>query len=187
MESPFLSDIAALRARAREHIERGAVTEGYQGPRDTVLRLLDAALATELVCVMRYLHHAFTASGLTSEPVAEEFRQHAQEEQTHAMSIAERITQLGGTPDFDPRSLTGRSHSEYVAAGSLTDMIRENLVAERIAIESYLEMIRFIGEKDPTTRRMLEEILSKEEEHAREMADLLIRVGRPEDGSDVED
>jgi bacterioferritin len=181
MESPFVTDIAALRARAREHIERGAVTDAYQGPREVVLSLLDAALATELVCVLRYLHHAFMASGLTSEPVAEEFRQHAQEEHGHALLIAERITQLGGAPSFDPSSLTGRSHSEYAGAGSLTDMIRENLVAERIAIESYLEMIRFIGEKDPTTRRMLEDILSKEEEHARELADLLIRVGRPEE------
>jgi bacterioferritin len=183
MESPFVTDVAALRARAREHIERGAVTDAYQGPRETVLGLLDAALATELVCVLRYLHHAFMASGLSSEPVAQEFREHAQEEQAHAMQIAERITQLGGSPNFDPTTLTRRSHSEYVPSGSLTEMIRENLVAERIAIESYLDMIRYVGEKDPTTRRMLEGILAKEEEHAREMADLLIRVGPRPDAS----
>lgn len=179
MESPFVTDVAALRARAREHIERGAVTEAYQGPRETVLGLLDAALATELVCVLRYWHHAFMAAGLSSEPVAQEFREHAQEEQEHAMRLAERITQLGGTPNFDPTTLTRRSHSEYAPSGPLAAMIRENLVAERIAIESYLEMVRYIGEKDPTTRRLLEDILAKEEEHARELADLLVRVGRP--------
>ena len=172
-ETPFLSDVKELRRRARAHIERGAVVEGYRGDRETVVRLLNEALATELVCVLRYMRHYFMAQGIASKSVADEFLQHATEEQEHVNRIAERITQLNGEPDFDPKNLATRSHSEYVEGRSLPDMLREDLVAERIAIESYSEVIRYIGDKDPTTRRMLEEILAVEEEHATDMADLL--------------
>lgn len=171
--SGFLSDIATLRARARQHIEDGAVTENYDADRETVLKLLNEALATELVCVLRYRRHHFTAKGIHAEPIAAEFKVHADEEQAHADRIAARIVQLGGSPDFSPDSLSARSHSEYVEGNSLQDMIRENLIAERIAIESYREMVQYLGDRDPTTRRMLEEILSVEEEHADELADML--------------
>jgi bacterioferritin len=172
-ESRFVSDVEELRRRAREHIERGAVTPGYRGRRDAIVNLLNEALATELVCVLRYKQHYHTAAGIQSEPVAREFNEHAAEEQEHADRIAARIAQLGGEPDFNPQVLAGRSHSEYVAGRSLVQMIRENLVAERIAIDSYGAMIRFVGDSDPTTRRMLEEILAVEEKHADELADLL--------------
>ena len=152
------------------------MTAGYGADRGVVLGLLNAALATELVCVLRYRRHHHMASGFHGATAAEEFLQHAVEEQEHADQIAQRIVQLGGKPDFDPDGLPSRSHSEYVACESLDEMVRENLVAERIAIESYTEMIRYIGDGDPTTRRMLEEILAKEEEHADEMADLLRAV-----------
>lgn len=174
MDQPsFLTDIQTLRARARQHIEEGAVTSGYAADRDTVIRLLNEALATEIVCTLRYRRHYFMAKGIHSQGVAEEFLQHSNEEQQHADLIAERIVQLGGEPDFSPEGLAGRSHAEYIEADSLVDMIKEDLVAERVAIESYGEMIRYIGDKDPTSRRILEEILATEEEHAEELADLL--------------
>jgi bacterioferritin len=169
----FQSDIETIRARAREHIERGAVTSGYQADLDTVIRLLNEALATEIVCVLRYKRHHFMAAGIHFQSVAAEFLTHANEEQAHADRIAERITQLGGEPNFSPEGLASRSHSEYVEGDTLVDMIREDLVAERIAIESYGEMIRYIGDGDPTTRRMLEEILAVEEEHANDLSSLL--------------
>src|SRR4051812_14400248 len=169
----FPSDIQALRQRARQHIENGAVTEGYKVDRETALKVLNEALATETVCVLRYKRHYFSATGISSEGVKAEFLEHAQEEQEHADRIAERITQLGGEPDLNPSILTERSHSQYVEGKNLVDMIKEDLIAERIAIESYTEMIRFFGDGDPTSRRMLEEILAKEEEHANDMLDLL--------------
>ena len=168
-----ISDLQAIRERARKHIERGAVTEGYRADRKVVLKLLNEALATEIVCVLRYRRHYFMASGIQSEPIAQEFLQHANEEQQHADQIAARIIQLGGEPNFSPEGLSSRSHSEYVEGQNLIDMVREDLVAERIAIESYSEMIRYIGDNDPTTRRMLEEILAVEEEHADDMASIL--------------
>jgi bacterioferritin len=177
-ESPFLSDIQTLRNRARQHIEEGAVTPGYAADRDTVIKLLNEALATEIVCVLRYRKHHFMARGIHSPAVADEFLVHSNEEQGHADQIAERIVQLGGEPNFSPEGITSRSHAEYVDAVTLIDMIRENLVAERIAIDSYGEMIRYLGDKDPTSRRVLEGILAVEEEHADELADLL--TGMPE-------
>jgi bacterioferritin len=177
MRSTYLSDIATIRDRARRHMELGAVTETYGVDRDTVLRLLDAALATEIVCVLRYKHHMFMAKGVRAEIVAAEFQQHAAEEQQHADQIAARIVQLGGIPDLAPEGLTSRSHSEYVEAGSLREMLEENLFAERIAIESYQEMIRYLGDGDPTTRRLLEGILAVEEEHAEDLSSLLQDVG----------
>jgi bacterioferritin len=169
----FASDVAGIRRRAREHTERGAVTQGYRADRDAVLKLLNEALATEIVCVLRYRRHYFMAMGIHAHPVADEFLQHANEEQGHADQIAERITQLGGAPDLNPDGLLARSHSEYVEGGSLIEMMREDLVAERIAIDSYSEMIRYLGNDDPTTRRMLEGILAVEEEHADDLAKLL--------------
>ena len=154
-------------------MERGAVTEGYAADLDVVLRLLNEALATEIVCVLRYKRHHYMATGIHAQAVAAEFLEHANEEQGHADLIAARITQLGGSPDFDPQGLHARSHTEYVEGGNLGDMIREDLVAERIGIESYGEMIRYIGDADPTTRRMLEGILATEEEHAQDLASLL--------------
>src|SRR5947207_15136171 len=172
-----LSDIETLRRRAREHIAQGAVTPGYHADRGTVVKLLNEALATEIVCVLRYKRHYFMAKGIHAESVAAEFQQHAAEEQQHADQIAERITQLGGEPDFAPDGLASRSHSEYVEGGSLEEMIREDLVAERIAIDSYREMIAYLGDEDPTTRRLMEEILAKEEEHADDLANLLEDLG----------
>jgi len=174
---PFLTDIKTLRTRARQHIERGAVTPGYQADRDTVVRLLNEALATELICVLRYKRHYFMASGIHAGTVAAEFLQHATEESMHADQIAQRIVQLGGEPDFSPTGLATRSHAEYVEGSSLLDMIREDLVAERIAIDSYGDMIRFVDRDDPTTTRMLEGILAMEEEHADDLASLLVELG----------
>ncbi|HVZ73155.1 MAG TPA: ferritin-like domain-containing protein [Polyangia bacterium] len=173
----FLSDVTELRRRAREHIEKGAVTAVYGSDRATVIKLLNEALATELVCVLRYKFHYFMATGIHSQAVAAEFLEHANEEQAHADLIAERITQLDGKPELDPRGLATRSHSEYVEGTGLVDMIREDLVAERVAIESYTEIIRYIGDGDPTTRRMLEKILAVEEEHAEDMKTLLEDIG----------
>ena len=173
MAQDFLTDIKTLRERARKHIENGAVTEGYQADRVTVVRLLNEALATEIVCVLRYKRHYFMAQGIHSQAVAAEFQEHATEEQQHADLIAERIVQLGGEPNFNPEGLAARSHAEYVEGGSLVDMIKEDLVAERIAIDSYAEMARYFGEKDPTTRRMVEGILAMEEQHADDLASLL--------------
>lgn len=177
-KQPFLSDIQEIRKRARKHMEKGAVTEGYKADLETVLKVLNEALATEIVCVLRYKRHHYMAKGLSAQSVADEFAEHAAEEQTHADSIAQRITELGGEPNFNPEGLAGRSHSEYVEGDSLTSMIKEDLVAERIAIESYSEIIRYLGENDPTSRRMMEEILAKEEEHAEDMLSLLDRVGK---------
>src|SRR5688572_24678478 len=172
-KKPFLSDIKTLRARARKHIERGAVTASNHADLDTVIRILNEALATEIVCVLRYRRHYFMASGIHFQSVADEFLAHSNEEQAHADLIAARITQLGGEPNFAPEGLATRSHSEYVAGDSLVDMIREDLVAERVAIDSYSEMIRYVGDGDPTTRRMLEGILAVEEEHADDLSTLL--------------
>ena len=172
-DKPFLSDVQELRRRARRHIEEGAVTESYRGDRATVIKLLNEALATEIVCVLRYKRHYFMAQGIHAEPIAAEFLQHANEEQGHADQIAERIIQLGGAPNFNPDGLLMRSHSEYVEGHTLIDMIKEDLVAERVAIDSYTEMIRYIGENDITTRRMLESILAVEEEHAEDLASFL--------------
>ena len=174
--TPFISDIKELRKRARAHIEKGAVTDGYKVDRETAIKLLNEALATEIVCVLRYKRHYYAAEGIHSEGVKAEFLEHANEEQGHADQIAERITQLDGEPNLNPEGMLTRSHSEYVEGKNLVDMIRENLIAERIAIESYSEMIRFFGDGDPTTRRMLEEILAKEEEHANDMNDLLKNI-----------
>lgn len=170
---PFLSDVQAIRKRAREHMEEGAVTAGYQADREAVLKLLNDALATEIVCTLRYRRHYFMAKGIHSKGIADEFLQHSNEEQQHADQIAERIVQLGGEPNFSPEGLLTRSHAEYVEGASLVDMIKEDLVAERVAIDSYREIIQFLGEKDPTSRRIMESILAVEEEHADDMADLL--------------
>jgi bacterioferritin len=175
---PFLTDIKALRDRARKHIEDGAVTHGYKADRTTVIKLLNEALATELVCILRYKRHFFMASGINADSVAQEFLQHATEEQGHADLIATRIVQLKGEPDFNPEGLAMRSHAEYVEGNSLLDMIKEDLVAERIAIDSYGEMIRYLGENDVTTRRMLEGILAMEEEHADDLSSLLEKLDR---------
>lgn len=168
-----LTDIQTLRRNARQHVDNGAVTAGYAADRESVVKLLNDALATEIVCVLRYRRHYFMARGIDSQSVATEFLAHSNEEQGHADQIAERIVQLGGEPDFSPGSLAGRSHAEYVAGNSLVDMIGEDLVAERIAIDSYRDAIRYLGGDDPTTRRMLEGILAVEEEHADDLADLL--------------
>jgi bacterioferritin len=170
---PFLTDVKELRRRARQHIENGAVTEGYRGDRDTVVRLLNEALATEIVCVLRYKRHYFMASGINAQAVAAEFLAHAGEEQQHADQISERITQLGGAPNLSPEGMLSRSHSEYVEGENIVDMLREDLVAERVAIDSYSEMIRYVSDNDPTTRRMLESILAVEEEHAEDLKTLL--------------
>ena len=170
---PFLTDIKTIRARARQHIQEGAVTPSYKADRKTVLKLLNEALATEIVCVLRYRRHHFMAAGMNTEPVAAEFLTHANEEQQHADQIAQRIVQLNGEPNFSPEGLLSRSHAEYVEGENLIEMIKEDLVAERIAIDSYAEMIRYIGDDDPTTRSMLEDILANEEEHAEDLANLL--------------
>jgi bacterioferritin len=177
---PFVSDIQEIRRRAREHLEEGARTENYEGDVETTLKLLNDALATEVVCVLRYTNHYISAVGIHSEAVKDEFGQHAREEQEHALRIAERINQLGGRPDFNPEGLLSRSASQYAEGHNLVDMIRENLVAERIAIETYRDMIRYFANHDPTTRRLLEDILTKEEEHANDMHDLLVaHQGKP--------
>jgi bacterioferritin len=173
MDDATLTDIRTLRERARQHIDSGAVTEGYAADRESVLKLLNDALATELVCNLRYRRHYFMAMGPNSEAAKAEFKEHADQEMAHADQIAERIVQLGGEPDFGPSTLTARSHAEYVEGDTLEDMIKEDLVAERIAIDSYREMIRYLGDKDPTSRRLLEDILAVEEEHAEDMASLL--------------
>ena len=172
-DKPFLTDIKTLRERARQHMEQGAVTPAYKADRETVCKLLNEALATEIVCILRYKRHYFMAEGIHAKSVAAEFLEHANEEQVHADRIAQRIVQLGGAPDLAPDTLTTRSHAEYKEGEDLLDMIKENLIAERIAIDSYADMIRYIGENDPTTRRLLEEVLGQEEEHADDMKTLL--------------
>ena len=174
---PFLTDIKTLRERARQHIENGAVTDGYTADRETVVKLLNEALATEIVCVLRYKRHYFMATGIHAEGVAAEFLEHANDEQAHADQIAQRIVQLQGEPNFNPEGLLMRSHAEYVEGTSLTEMIKEDLVAERIAIDSYREMINYFGNDDPTSRRMLEGILAVEEEHADDLVSLLEKMG----------
>jgi len=183
-KGPFLTDIEEIRKRARQHIEEGAVTGAYKGDRQTVVRLLNESLATEIVCTLRYKRHHYMAKGIHSQGVADEFLEHANEEQSHADRIAERIIQLDGEPDLNPEGLLSRSHSEYIEAETLTDMIREDLVAERIAIESYSEIVRYLSDNDPTSRRLMEEILAKEEEHAEDMKTLLERVAGEEKRSD---
>lgn len=173
----FLSDVTTLRERARQHIERGAVTPNYQADVQTVVKVLNEALATEIVCVLRYKRHFYMAAGINAPQAQQEFLQHANDEQMHADQIAARIVQLGGEPNFSPEGLASRSHSEYVEGETLEDMIREDLVAERVAIDSYGEMIRWLGDKDPTTRRLMETILASEEEHAEDLASLLAQMG----------
>ena len=177
-DKPFLTDVTELRRRARKHIEEGAVTEGYRADRETVIKLLNEALATEIVCVLRYKRHYFMAQGIHSDPIATEFLTHANEEQGHADSIAGRIVQLGGSPNFNPDGLLSRSHSEYVEGQNLVDMIKEDLIAERVAIDSYTDMIRYIGDNDITTRRMLETILAVEEEHADDLVSFLADIDK---------
>lgn len=179
-EQKFITDIQEIRRRARMHIENGAVTEGYQADRKIVVNLLNEALATEIVCVLRYKRHYYTASGIHAQSAAAEFLEHAKAEQLHADQIAERIVQLGGDPDFNPESLKSRSHAEYVEGTNLVEMLREDLVAERVAIESYTEIIRYLGDSDPTTRRLMEEVLAAEEEHADDLKTLLERTGKEE-------
>lgn len=175
-----LSDISALRERARKHIEDGAVVQEYSADRSMVLKLLDEALATEIVCSLRYKRHYYTARGLASHGVANEFLEHAREEEEHADRFAARISELGGSPNFSPHGLAERSHAEYVEGVSLTDMIREDLIAERIAIESYREIITFLGDDDPTTRRLFEDVLAVEEEHAEDLVSLTSRLSSEE-------
>ena len=175
---PFQTDIENIRRRAREHIDQGAVTDGYKADRETIVKILNEALATEIVCVLRYKYHYYMAQGIHSQSVKAEFLEHAQEEQVHADRIAERITQLEGKPNFNPEGLLSRSHADYAEGTDLVDMIKEDLIAERIAIDSYREIIIYIGEDDPTTRRMMEEILAQEAEHADDMGSLLANLGK---------
>jgi bacterioferritin len=177
---PFLTDVKTLRERARQHISEGGVTPNYEGDVRKTIEILQAVLATEIVCVLRYTMHAVAATGISSEGVKAEFAEHAKEEQEHAMEVAERINQLGGMPNFNPEGLASRSASEYGSAENLVDMIKENLIAERIAVEHYRELSRYFGTKDPSSRLMMERILAVEEEHANDMHDLLVaHEGRP--------
>jgi bacterioferritin len=179
-DQPFLTDVTNLRARARTNIENGAITPAYQGNVKQTIDILQSVLATEIVCVLRYTMNAIAATGISSEGVKDEFQQHAKEEQGHMMQVAERINQLGGNPDFNPEGLATRAASQYTVGANLVEMIRENLVAERIACEHYRELIRFFADKDPTTRVMIEGILTNEEEHANDMHDLLVaHEGKP--------
>jgi bacterioferritin len=172
-EGTFVTDIKTIRERARHHIEQGAVTDGYRADRQTMIKLLNEALATELVCVLRYKRHYFMAAGINAQGVAAEFLQHANDEQGHADQIAQRIVQLDGEPDFSPAELASRSHSEYIEGDSLVKMIKEDLIAERVAIDSYRDMINYLGNDVPTSRRLMEDILAVEEEHANDLASLL--------------
>jgi bacterioferritin len=172
----FVSDIKDIRKRAREHMADGAVTAAYKADREQVIKVLNEVLATEIVCVLRYKRHYYMADGLNSESVKQEFLEHANDEQTHAEMVAERITQLDGEPDFNPKTLATRSHAEYVEGGTLRSMVEEDLVAERIAVETYSEIARWLGTNDPTTRRVIETLLQKEEEHAEDMKTLLGRL-----------
>lgn len=172
----FLSDIEAIRKRAREHMSSGAVTQSYKGDREKVVKVLNEVLATELVCALRYKRHYYMAEGFSSESVKAEFLEHAKDEERHADMIAERLTQLGGEPDFNPATLAARSHAQYVEGHNLRSMVEEDLVAERIAIETYSEIVRWLGTNDPTTRRVIEDVLEQEEEHAEDMVTLLGRL-----------
>jgi bacterioferritin len=180
----FLSDVAEIRRRARQHIQDGAVTADYKGDRDTVLRLLNEALATELVCVLRYKRHYYMAGGAVAEAIKDELLQHANEEQQHADQLAQRIVELGGAPNFNPDGLANRSHSEYVEGETLADMLAEDLIAERIAIESYREIIQYLGNNDSTTRRLFESILAVEEEHAEDLRSMREDMMRKERAGD---
>ena len=173
LETSQLSSVETLRSRARQNVDQGAVTEGYTANREEIIKLLNSALATELVCVLRYKRHYFMANGLKASIAADEFLEHAEQEAEHADKLAERIVQLGGEPEFNPDLLSKNSHAQYVAGNTLKEMVYEDLVAERIAIDSYREIIQYIGDKDPTTRRIFEDILAQEEEHADDMADIL--------------
>ena len=173
-EQPFLSDVQELRSRARASIQDGPVTPAYQGDVKQAIDILQTVLATEIVCILRYTMNAVAAAGISSDSVKKEFDEHAKEEQEHARRVAERINQLGGTPNFNPEGLASRSASQYVEGSNLVEMIRENLIAERIACEHYRELIRYFGDRDPTTRVMMESILVNEEEHANDMHDLLV-------------
>ncbi|HKD09083.1 MAG TPA: ferritin-like domain-containing protein [Bryobacteraceae bacterium] len=177
-EKTFLTDVSELRSRARASIEKGAVTPAYQGDVKQTIDILQTVLATEIVCVLRYTMNAVVAAGISSESVKDEFDQHANEEREHMRKVAERINQLGGTPNFNPEGLTSRSASQYAVTTDLIEMIRENLIAERIACEHYRELVRFFADKDPTTRTMIEGILANEEEHASDMLDLLASHGK---------
>jgi bacterioferritin len=172
----FVSDIKDIRKRARQHMSQGAITDGYKADREQVIKVLNEVLATEIVCTLRYKRHYYMADGFSSESVKQEFLEHAIDEQGHADLVAERITQLGGDPDFNPQTLASRSHAEYVEGTTLRSMVEEDLVAERIAVETYLEIARWLGTDDPTTRRVIENILQKEEEHAEDMSTLLGRL-----------
>jgi len=179
-EKPFLSDVEELRSRARKSIDQGAITPAYHGDKKQTIEILQAVLATEIVCVLRYTMNAVAASGISSDGVKEEFDEHADEEKEHMRKVAERINQLGGVPNFNPEGLASRSASQYVEGANLVEMIKENLIAERIACEHYRELIRYFGDDDPTTRVMMEGILTNEEEHANDMHDLLVaREGKP--------
>jgi len=171
---PFLTDVKTLRDRARAHLETGNITSTYKGDAKQAIEILQSVLATEIVCVLRYTMHSVAATGISSEAVKAEFAEHAKEEQGHMIAVAERINQLGGTPNFDPDGLLSRSVSQYAEGDNLVGMIRENFVAERIAVDHYRELIRYFGDNDPATRVMLEGILVNEEEHANDMHDLLV-------------
>ena len=175
---PFLTDIETIRKRAREHIDQGAITSGYKADREVVIKILNEALATEIVCVLRYKRHYYMAKGIHAKSVAAEFLEHANEEQGHADLIAERITQLDGAPNFNPEGLLSRSHADYVEGDDLVDMIKEDLVAERIAIDSYREIVDYLGNNDSTSRRLMEQILAMEEEHAEDLSTLLDELGK---------
>ena len=172
----FLSDIKTLRERAREQMDKGPVTSAYGADLERVVQVCNEALATEIVCVLRYKRHYYTATGIHSEPVAKEFLEHAADEQEHADRLSERIVQLGGKPDLDPQGLAMRSHTEYDASDDLVEMIKEDLIAERIAIASYTEIAQWLGDGDPTTRRLFEDLLADEEEHADDLRGLLERL-----------
>jgi bacterioferritin len=178
MKQPFKTDLEAIRERARSKMSEGAITSAYLADKDQVISVLNEVLATELVCVLRYKNHYYMASGINAQPIAAEFLQHANEEQLHADWVAQRITQLGGVPNFNPEGLATRSHAQYAGGESLDAMIVEDLVAERIAIETYSEIIRWLENDDPTTRRMIEDILKMEEEHADDLASLLATLGK---------
>jgi bacterioferritin len=177
---PFLTDVEEIRRRARDHMMEGAVTPGYKADRAAVLNVLNDVLATEIVCVLRYKRHQYMAAGIHAQSVADEFRQHAAQEQQHADMVAERIVQLDGEPNLDPAGLATRSHTQYVEGKSLTEMIQEDLVAERVVIQTYSEAIRYLGNDDPTTRRMMEEINANEEEHAEDLKTLLESLSKDE-------
>jgi|SRR5277367_3244056 len=179
----FVVDMEQIKKRAREHMQDGAVSSTYSANREAVIKVLNDALATELVCVMRYKRHHYMAKGINSEPVAQEFLEHANEEMEHADRISKRIVQLGGEPDYNPATLLKRSNSQYVEGSSLIEMVKEDLVAERIAIDTYREIVKYFGDDDPTSRRLMESILEKEEEHADDMSNLLEKLdGRHSNG-----